>query len=502
MGLAGADLSQDQRLFGGRNHRWWALVTVDIGILMSTLDASIVNIALPTILTSLEASLAATTWVVMAYLLAITVLLLPFGRLSDIMGRKRLYTVGLALFAVGSGLCGVSADVGSLIAFRIVQAAGAAMVTAIGFAIVTAAFPAWQRGLALGINGTVVAVGITLGPTVGGVLIETLGWRWIFLVNLPIGAIGAVASWAILNERLISGGREMRGQSFDLAGAAVAAVALVSMLLALTQGPEAGWSSALVLSLLGLSLLAAGLFVVVEMRVPEPLVDLALFRHRAFAAGNVAGLLAFLAIAANAFLMPFYLQVVQGFDALRAGLLMTPTPLAMALVAPLSGWLSDRVGAKILSSLGLAGIVVALLLLAGLTPESDYSDVVVRLLLLGLGLGVFQSPNNSSVMGDVPRERLGIGSGILSLMRNLGTVVGVAAGAAFLLGSLAAAGITVGVGTLESGVAPEEARRELVSAFMAGLRQAYLAAAAFAALGVAASLARGPGAAPAPTRRG
>lgn len=487
---------REERLFGGENHKWWVLATVGVGVLMATLDASIVNIALPTILEDLNTNLLFVQWVLEAYLLAITVLLLPFGRLSDIVGRKRVYSAGFLIFVLGSGLSGFSRTAEELIAFRVLQAVGAAMILANGFAIVTAVFPPWQRGTALGSLGTVVAAGFALGPTVGGLLIDSLGWPWIFYVNVPIGIIGTTAAWVILNERVLSGGRRQSPQRFDFAGAVLSVLALLALLMALTLGPEVGWISPLVLLLGAAFVLLTAAFFVVEARLEQPLVDLSLFRRRTFTAGNVAGIMAFLAISANAFLMPFYLQLVQGYSPLQAGLLLTPTALVLAVVAPISGWLSDRIGARILSSVGLAINGVALLLLGSLSVDASYTQVLYWLLLLGFGQGMFQAPNNSSVMGDVPRDRLGIGSGILSMVRNLGQVVGLAVSASFLLGSLATVGGPSSLGAIELGTLPSKTNPELLSAFMVGFHDAYLAATGFAAVGVVASLVRAPRAAP------
>jgi len=469
------------------------LALIGVGVLISTLDASIVNIALPTIMVSLGATLDAVTWVVVAYLLTIAILLLPFGRLGDMVGRKPIFTAGLALFAVGSALCGLSAGVEQLVAFRVLQGVGAAMITAVSFAIVTAVFPPWQRGVALGINGAVVAIGFTLGPALGGFLIGSLGWRAIFYVTVPIAAVGVIGAWVILDERRISGGQHSGRGRFDWAGAVTSALALVALLLVLNLAPETGWITVEMVVLEGLFLLFSALFLVVESRVEEPLVDLSLFRRRIYTAGNVAGLLAFLAISANAYLMPLFMQLVLGFDPLLAGVLLTPTAVMLAVVAPISGWLSDRLGPRILSSVGLAINGVALLFLSGLGADAQYTQVLAWLLLLGLGQGLFQSPNNSSVMGDVPRNRLGIGGAILSNMRNLGQVVGVAVAASFLLSSLSGVGGIVGLQTLAVGTAGAPISPEVAAAFIEGMRGAYLAAAGFATLGVFASLVRGSG---------
>ncbi|HEX9016711.1 MAG TPA: MFS transporter [Chloroflexota bacterium] len=478
------------RMVSGSGHKWWVLAVVDIGILMATLDASIVNIALPTILSSFKTTLVAAEWVLEAYLLTITSLLLPFGRLSDILGRKRVYTAGFTVFTVGSLLCGFSQNVEELIAFRVLQAAGAAMIMANGFAIVTAVFPPKQRGMALGINGTMVATGFTLGPTIGGLLIATLGWRWIFFVNIPIGVVGTLAGIAVLKEALVTGHADGVRPRFDFAGAALSTVALLSLLLALNIGPESGWTSAPTLAASALFVVLGALWVVVESRVKDPMVNLSIFRRRTFSAGNLAGLLAFLAISANAFLMPFFLQLVLGYSAIQAGLLMTPTALVMAVIAPISGWLSDRLGARLLSSAGLALNGIALFFLGTLSAGTHYTEVLRWLVLLGIGQGLFQSPNNSSVMGDVPRSQLGVGSGLLAMVRNVGQVVGIAVSASFLLSGLSEVAGRGEIGALAS-VTPGAMDPAFLSAFMHGLHASYWAAAGFAAVGVASSLVRG-----------
>src|SRR3954453_6720426 len=358
----------------GPNHKWWALVTVAIGTFMATLDSSIVNVSLPSILKYFNSDLATIQWVVLAYLLTITSLLLTFGRLADIWGRKKVYTIGFGIFTVGSLLCGLSGSPLQLIFSRVLQAVGAAMTQANGLAITNAVFPGKERGRALGINGTVVATGTTLGPTIGGLLVGAFGWQSIFLVNIPVGIIGIAMAFSILEEERISTRREGAAARFDPLGAILISVALVTLLLALNRGDEVGWLSAQILALFVVAIVCFVSFVIVERRVVAPILDLALFRVRAFATGSLAALCSFLAISANAFLMPFFLQLVLGYDPARAGLLLTPTSLTLAVVAPLSGWLSDRLGARILSSIGLGISALALFLLSQLTASAHYAD--------------------------------------------------------------------------------------------------------------------------------
>lgn len=481
-----------QRAIQGPNHKWWALVTVAIGTFMSTLDSSIVNISLPVILGYFHSGLATIQWVVLAYLLTITSLLLTFGRLADIWGRKKVYTIGFGIFTLGSLICGLAAAPSYLIGARVIQAVGAAMLQANGLAITNAVFPGKERGRALGINGTVVATGTTLGPTIGGLLVGAFGWQSIFFVNLPIGIIGIVLALLVLEEGRISVRREGAAARFDPLGAILIAIALITLLLALNRGDAVGWFSPQILGLFAVAIVCFVGFVIVERRVVAPLLDLTLFRIRSFATGSLAALCSFLAISANAFLMPFFLQLVLGFSPAEAGLLLTPTSLTLAVVSPLSGWLSDRLGARVLSSLGLALSALALFLLSRLTAGAHYSDVLFRLILLGIGGGIFNSPNTSAVFSSVPRDRYGVVGGFLSMVRNSGQVIGVALAGALVVAAIAPVVGAAGLESLRSGANGGGAPTALLGAFMGGFQRAFLISAVLAACGAIVSLLRGP----------
>ncbi len=487
-----------RRSIEGPNHKWWALATVGLGAFMSTLDSSIVNVTLPSILRAFRTDLATVEWVVLAYLLTITATLLTFGRLADLRGRKKVYTIGFGIFTLGSLLCGLSPSPPLLIGARVVQAVGAAMIQANGLAITSAVFPKEERGRALGINGTLVSAGITTGPAIGGLLTDAFGWRSIFLVNLPIGLLGIALALIVLQEGRISVRREAGAGGFDPLGAALVAVALVTLLLGLNQAPAVGWSARPILALFATAAVAFAAFLLVERRVAAPLLSLDLFRIRSFAAGTLAALLIFLAISANAFLLPFFLQLVLGYSPAEAGLMLIPTSLTMALIAPVSGWLSDRFGARALSSLGLGLTSAALLLIGGLGAGAHYADLLWRLVLLGLGAGIFMSPNTSAVLGSVPRAQYGVAGGFVSMVRNTGSMIGVAIAGAILLHAIAPAVGDLGLEALGE-AAPGGERAPTVAAFVAGFRQAYFVAAAFAALGIAVSLSRGRQAQPAGT---
>lgn len=473
----------------GHNHHWWALGTVSIGTFMATLDASIVNISLPTIMADFKSNLAVSEWIILSYLLVIIGLLLPFGRLADMTGRKKIYRLGFVIFSLGSGLCALSGNPGQLIFFRALQAVGAAMIMANSFAIITAVFPPQLRGRGLGMMGTVVAVGFTVGPSLGGFLVSAFGWRSIFYVNVPVGALGITMITTVLNERLVSPTLGQK-KSFDFIGAALVVSGLSALLLGLTSGQGGNWGSQSVLFELAIAAGALVLVPVWEARATEPLIDLHLFKNRLFTFGNLAGFFSFLGVSANAFLMPFFLQLALGYTPLHAGLLMTPTALAIAVVSPLSGWLSDRIDTRIVSSLGLAVSTTALIWLSLLKAQASYHDVLVRLLLLGTGQGLFQSPNNSSVMGSVPRNSLGIAGGFLSMMRNVGQVVGIALAGTILTGAMVTVLGHASFEALHAGGSPAR-KAPALAAFMVGLHRAYLIAAFICFLAMWTSLVRG-----------
>ena len=410
--------------------KWTVLGIVAIGVFMATLDASIVNISLPEISLSFHVPLSGTVeWVILGYLIIIAGILLPLGRLADMVGRKLIWLLGLSIFTLSSALCGAAPSLLWLIAFRVLQGVGGAMIMAVSPAMVTSAFPSTERGRALGLNAAVVAIGTSTGPTLGGILTEAFSWRWIFYVNVPIGIIGVMATWRLLKEPMPwrSG-----GQRFDLIGAGLLSAGLTGLMLGLSFGEETGWSSGIILGLLGAAMLLLIVFYFNEKRIDHPIVDLSLFRNRLFSAAIVSSFLSFLALFAVMFLMPFYLEELLALPTHHAGLILTAVPLTISLVAPLSGWLSDRLGSRLLSSLGMAVGSVGLWFLSRLTSQSSVFDIIWPLAVTGLGQALFQSPNNNAIMGSVPQYRLGIASGFLATVRVLGQGFSVAlAGAIF-----------------------------------------------------------------------
>jgi len=342
--------------------KWYVMAAVAMGIFLATIDGSIVNVALPTLTQAFQTEFALVQWVVLAYLLTLTTLLLGVGRLADMIGKKHIYNLGFIIFTIGSVLCGLSRSITALIGFRVLQAIGAAMVIALGMAIVTEAFPPRERGLAIGVSGSMVSVGIVVGPTLGGLLIEALNWRWIFFVNLPVGILG---TW--LAFRHVPATRPVGGQTFDFKGAISLFLSLFCLLLALTFGQQIGFNQPVVWCLLLISLISLGIFIYVELHTSDPMLDLRLFRNVYFSISLITALLSFISIAGTTFLMPFYLEYVLGYSPARVGLLLAVVPTVLAVLSPLSGALSDHFGSRPIALAGLA------LLLLGYAAMSTLS---------------------------------------------------------------------------------------------------------------------------------
>lgn len=459
------ELGQDA---GGR--KWWVLVAIGAGTFMSALDGSVVNTVLPVITRSFGVPVATVEWVVVVYLLIVSGLLLTFGRLGDLNGHKPVYLAGFAVFVVSSALCGLAPSAELLVAARGLQALGAAMLFANAPAILTKTFPARQRGQALGMQATMTYLGLTVGPSFGGWLAESLGWRAVFYINVPVGIVAVLLSLRFIPDLH----PEKGGERFDVAGAACFMAGLVSLLLALNRGAEWGWGSAKVLVLLAAAAGLLVLFATVERRSRWPMVDFSLFGSRVFTASAVSALLNYICLYCIIFLLPFYLIQGRGLSSGQAGLLLTAQPLAMAIAAPLSGTLSDRIGSRLLATLGMLVLSCGLLFLSRLGSQSGLPVIAMGLATVGLGTGVFVSPNNSALMGAAPRGRQGIAAGILATARNVGMVLGVGLAGAILT-------------TLQGSSAGAEAAGSLFTAVRAG----FVVAAVLALVGAATSAMRG-----------
>ncbi len=401
------------------NRQSWVTLSVCIGVYMSTLDASIVNISLPTIIQSLNTNLSAVAWVVMAYLIIITGCLLLMGRFSDLYGQRRIYLLGFLIFTIGSALCSFSPSIHFLIGSRMIQGLGASALMANSPAIITTAFPEEERGKALGMLGSVVSAGFLTGPILGGFLVEHFGWRSIFFINLPIGIIGIYLCSKVLDRDVPKSSARV-----DLRGGLLLFSFLTFLLLFLDR--IAKGSDPLLWAWLFLSLFSFGLFIVAETRSPFPLVELKVFKRRLFISSLGASFLSFLISAAHTFVIPFFLQNILEFSPSKMGMFIFPVALTVMVTAPLGGRFSDRVGVRMPATIGLAITSLTVFSFIFLKPGANDLDILWRQVVLGIGISLFNPANNSAIIGSLPREEVGLASSFLALARNLGMVMGVA----------------------------------------------------------------------------
>lgn len=407
--------------------KWWILIAVGLCLFLGSVDGSIINVAVPTLIAKLNTDFATVQWVILSYLVGLALLLVGMGRLADMVGKKRIFVLGVVLFLLGSALCGLAPTIFWLIAFRVLQSIGAAMVIALGTAILTETWPAHERGTALGFAAGFISLGIVIGPAVGGFILNYLSWRWIFYVNIPVGLIALLLSLLFLPAMQPAGRRE----HFDFVGALVLGSGLLAFTLALTVGQNIGFGDPLISTLLAAGLLVLPVFVWIESRVRFPMVDLSLFRKPEFSLNLFTATLVFIAIAGVVLLLPFYLELVLKLPLSQVGLLMAVVPVLMILLQPLSGILSDRLGTRAVILVGLSFIFVGYVAMTTLRVDSTPLGYFLRMLPVTIGMATFNSPNNSAIMGSVPRERLGVTSGILSMLRTIGQIAGIAGLGAF-----------------------------------------------------------------------
>jgi EmrB/QacA subfamily drug resistance transporter len=428
--------------------KWWVLVAIGTGTFMSALDGSVVNAILPVLRDELRTDVATVEWVVTVYLLVVSGLLLGFGRLGDVRGHKGVYLFGVTGFVVSSALCGLAPSAGWLIAFRAVQAISASMQFSNSPAILTKTFPPHQRGQALGLQATMTYLGLTAGPSLGGLLAQHWSWRAVFYINVPVGAVALF----LTARHVLRDSPEKRERGFDWAGAATFFAGLLALLLGLNQGHAWGWSSPLTLGLLVAAAVLLGWFVRVERSVPAPMLDLSLFEKAAFTGATVSAVINYICVYGILFLVPFYLIEGRGLGPARAGLLLTAQPLVMMFVAPLSGTMSDRIGTRIPAVLGMTLLALGLFLLSRLGPTTPLAHVAAALGVCGLGTGTFIAPNNSALMGAAPRNRQGIAAGVLATARNAGMVLGVGLTGAILTTVLHRGGASALVHAIDLGL--------------------------------------------------
>ncbi|HVA06006.1 MAG TPA: MFS transporter [Acidimicrobiales bacterium] len=391
-----------------------------IGAFMNQLDASIVTVAFPTLQHQFHASIGAVTWVGLSYLLVLIGLITAVGRFADMVGRKLLYIYGFLVFIVGSALCGTATSLGALDGFRVLQGVGAAMIQANSVAIIVLAVPKARLGRSIGVQGAAQALGLALGPTLGGLLIALGGWRLIFYVNVPVGLLGTALGWFLIPRS----GHLQPKTAFDWAGLTLFFPAIAALLSAVSFGDREGWTSPGIVGLFCATTALGGAFIWREQRARNPMLDLSLFRRVPFSAGISSGLLSYLLLFGVLFVVPFYLERGLGQSVGRAGLELAAAPIALGLTAPLAGRLADRLGARpfTVAGMALAAAIMGLLVIL----HGSVWQIVAELALVGIALGLFTPPNNAAIMGSVPVEQSGVASGILNMTRGLGTAMGLA----------------------------------------------------------------------------
>ncbi|MEA2431459.1 MAG: hypothetical protein QOI19_1932 [Thermoleophilaceae bacterium] len=403
------------------NYKWWALSCTSLGMLVATINSGTLIIALPDLERALHTSLLQLVWVILVYMIASTVLVLTAGRLSDLFGRKRAYVAGFAIFAAASLGAGFAHTGTELILWRVAQGVGGAFLFANAAAIVTDAFPREQLGLAMGTNTMIAAVGLVIGPVLGGALVA-IDWPWVFWFNVPLGIIGSV--WAALNLHEL--GRKDEERTLDVAGTLTYVVGLTALVYAISRGGLSGWNDGLVIGGFAIAAVLLPAFLMIERRHRAPMLDLSIFQDKLFAAASGAAFINGLSRFALLFIFVFYYQGAQGDDPITAGIKLAPMALGMLVSSPLAGIWADRRGSRTLAALGMVVSAVGLVGMTWLQPDSAYWVGALWLAVVGIGSGMFNSPNTAAMMGTVPVARRGIAAGARVMLQNTGAVISIA----------------------------------------------------------------------------
>ncbi|AOR23383.1 MFS transporter [Clostridium taeniosporum] len=403
-----------------RRNNWIILAIVVMSPFMACLDSSIINVALPVMAKDLSTSMAGIQQIVTTYLIVISATILVFGRLGDIKGKTSVFKYGFIIFVLGSLLCGISTTLNFLTFSRIVQGIGAAMTMSTSQGIITHTFPKNERGRALGISGTFVALGTLLGPPLGGLIISLVSWEYIFLINVPIGTLAFIAAIKYLPKDKITS-----KQTLDYKGAILFLICIVSLFLGLLKGQKIGYNNIIIILSFIIALISFAIFIILELKIENPLVDLSIFKNRVFSINVFCAFLSFVGISCINIIQPFYLQDVLELSPGTTGFIMMGYPIVLTVVAPLSGYLADKIGSKILTLTGLFVSAIGLITMTTLNEKSSFLIIIISLSIVALGNGIFQSPNNTLVMSSVEKSKLGIAGGLNALIRNLGFVFGV-----------------------------------------------------------------------------
>ena len=452
------------KLFAEENRKWWTLASVAFALFMIMLDNTIVNVALPAIQRDLGIGVSELEWVVTGYALSFAVLMLTGGKLADMFGRRRIFLIGLAIFTVSSFFCGLAGTAELLIGARVLQGVGSALMMPATLSIITATFPPRERGAALGIWAGVSAMALAIGPLVGGLITEHVGWNWIFYVNVPIGLLGLVCVRVIVRESRDTS----HEQRLDLPGLISSGIALFALVFALIEANNYGWTSPTILGLFALAIASGVVFVLLELYQRLPMFDLTLFRDSTFAGANAVALLVSLAMFGVFFFMSLFMQNVLGYSAVRAGAAFLPMTVLIIVVAPLTGKASDRLGSRWLMAGGMTLLALSLLVFAQAGTGSDYLALLPAMILGGLGMASTMTPMTAAALSSVPVAKAGVGSGMLNTFRQVGGALGIA-----VMGAILAS-------ASESELAAGSSR---VDAFVTGLHHALYVAAVIALVG-------------------
>lgn len=463
-------------------YKWIALSCTSLGALFSVLNGTMLILALPVIMKDLNVGMGTVMWIIMSYMLAITIFVPAIGRIADIIGRKKLYVGGSIIFTIGSLLCGLSGTGAELLIFRIVQALGGSLLVANSAPIVTDAFPKKELGKAMGINSMVISVAAVIGPILGGALIS-YGWRSVFFINVPFGIL--VSIWAGLQLRELD--VLPQHQTFDWKGTITFSIGMLAFLLALSFGGFIGWTNIFMFILYIITVVFSILFVYIESHAEQPMLDMRLLKTKVLACAYGSNLLNGISRGALNFLLVFYFQGIKGMDPIVAGIMLSPFAISMMIVAPISGWLSDRYGSRLLSSIGLLISAFGLIGFMHITPDMSLIQLTIWMVIMGFGSGMFFSPNTNAIMSAVPVERRGIAAGIRTMMNNAGNVISIGLAMAVISTSItpnALQGLFAGTQVGSEGIA--------VGEFIRGLRTAFTISFIFSLLAAAISFLKGP----------
>ncbi len=450
------------RIFADENRKWWTLGALSFALFMIMLDNTVVNVALPSIQRDLGIGLSELEWTVNAYALTFAVLMLTGGKLADFLGRRRIFLIGLVTFTISSLACGLAATGGTLIGARTVQGIGAALMLPATLSIISATFPAHQRGMAIGIWAGVSAMALAIGPLIGGLITEHINWSWIFFVNVPIGVLGLIVGRLVIKESRDTSAE----QRLDFPGLLASAIGLFALTFALIEANSYGWTDPMIIGLFVLSAVSLAAFVLLELHQRSPMLDLSLFRSSTFAGANVVALLVTLAMFGVFFFMSIYMQNILGYSATKTGAAFLPMTILIILIAPISGKASDRIGSRALMTAGMLCLSASLIVFSRLGLDSTFWDILPGLVVGGFGMALVMTPMTAAALGSVPVEKSGVGSGVLNTFRQLGGALGIA-----VMGAIVASYVDLGAG------------RPDPSSFIDGFQAALRVSAVFALIG-------------------